>query len=84
MPKDIVKYQQNGTNICVRDYWNKTQLLFDDTVVDTRKGMISFGGYTLHGMIDNDRIEVSSTLNFVGETIQLSINDRVVAKAWKA
>ena len=40
MAKDILRSQHKGTNICVRRYWNKTQLLFDDTVVDTWKGIV--------------------------------------------
>ena len=83
MPKDIIRYQHNDTNICVRDYWNKTQLLFDDVVVDARKGMISFG-YSLHGKIGNDLVDVNAILRLVGESVQLSANGCVVAKAWKA
>ena len=84
MSKDIINYQHNGTSICVRDYWNKTQLLFDGAVIDTRKGFISFGGYTLCGTIGTDLVTARSTLSFVGEVISLAINDQVVATAWKA
>ena len=84
MPKDIIKYQHNGTNIYVRNYWNKIQLLFDDVVVDTHKGIITFGDYSLRGKIGDDLIVASATLNFAGETVKLSINSQVVTKAWKA
>ena len=83
MPKDIIKYQHNGTTIYVRNYWNKIQLLFDDAVVDTQKGIISFG-ISLHGKLGNDHVDVKSTLCFAGENIHLSINDCIVAKVWKA
>ena len=83
MAKDIIKYQHKQTNICVRRYWNKTQLLFDDAVIDTWKGIVEVA-YSLHGKIDNDVIDVRVTPNIVGENIRLSINGCAVDKAWKA
>ena len=83
MPKDIIKYQHKETDICVRRYWNKTQLLFNNEVVDTWKGVIEIT-YKLQGKIDNDLVEVSVTPAIVGENMHLHINGSPVTKAWKA
>ena len=83
LAKDIIRFQHKGTNICVRRYWNKTQLLLDDVVVDTWKGVIEIA-YNLHGMIGNDKIDISITPAMIGEHVHLSINGVIVDKAWKA
>ena len=83
MAKDIIQFQHKGVNICVRRYWNRTQLLLDDVVVDTWKGIVEIA-YKLQGKIDNDNIVVKVTPNLVGENIRLIINDNVVDRSWKA
>ena len=80
--KDILRYQHNGTNICVRRYWNKTQLLLDDVVVDTWKGIVEIA-YALQGNIEEDRIVVRVTPAAVGANIQLTVNGDPVKRSWK-
>ena len=82
MAKDILRYQHHGTNICVRRYWNKTQLLFDEVVVDTWKGIVEIA-YTLQCNIDEDRIVVRVTPAAVGANIQLTVNGDPVERSWK-
>ena len=82
MAKDIVRLQHKGTNICVRRYWNKTQLLFDEVVADTWKGIIEIA-YTLQGKIGDDSIVVRVTPSAVGANIQLTVNGNPVERSWK-
>ena len=82
MAKDILRSQHKGTNICVRRYWNKTQLLFDDTVVDTWKGIVEVA-YTLRSKIEDDSIVVKLTPSAVGANIQLTVNGNPVERSWK-
>ena len=82
MAKDILHYQHKETNICVRRYWNKTQLLFDEVVADTWKGIIEIA-YTLRGKIDGDMIAVRVTPSAVGANIQLTVNGDPVERSWK-
>ena len=82
MAKDIVRLQHKGTNICVRRYWNKTQLLFDEVVADTWKGIIEIA-YTLQGKIGDDSIVVRVTPSAVGANIQMTVNGNPVERSWK-
>ena len=82
MAKDILRSQHKGTNICVRRYWNKTQLLFDDTVVDTWTGIVEVA-YTLRSKIEDDSIVVKVTPSAVGANIQLTVNGNPVERSWK-
>ena len=82
MAKEILQYQHKGTNICVRRYWNKTQLLFDDAVVDTWKGIVEIA-YTLRSNIADDIIVVSVTPSFIGANVQLTVNGNAVERSWK-
>lgn len=81
MAKDKIRYQHKGTDICVRNYWNKTELLFNDTVVDTWKGVVSVT-FTLNGQIGEDSVDLVLYPIFVGATMKLFINGQPVAKAW--
>ena len=82
MAKDIIRYQHNGTDVCVRRYWNKTQLLFNEAVVDTWKGIIEIA-YTLQGKIGDDHIVVRVTPGVVGANIRLTVNGNPVEQSWK-
>ena len=82
MAKDIIRYQHNGTDVCVRRYWNKTQLLFDEAVADTWKGIIEIA-YTLQGKIGDDHIVVRVTPSAVGANVRLTVNGNPVKQSWK-
>ena len=81
MAKDMIRYRHKDTDICVRNYWNKTQLLFNDTVVDTWKGVVALT-FTLHGQIGEDSVDLVLYPVFTGAIMKLFINGQPVAKKW--
>ena len=82
MPKNLITYRHRDTDICVRRYWNKTQLLFDETVVDTWKGFIE-AAYAVKGVLEEDVIVADVSPLPVGSRVRLIINGRVVSQTTK-
>ena len=83
MAKDIIHYVHAGHTVCVRRYWNRTELLFDDRAVDVKKGVLETS-YALQGNLGEDYIAADVRMKTVGALVRLIINGTVVEQAWKA
>ncbi|MCI8618727.1 MAG: hypothetical protein HFG44_01480 [Oscillospiraceae bacterium] len=83
MPKDLITYQYQDTNICIRRYWNRTELLFNEKVADCRKGIVEFA-YCLKGELGESIVAASMMPNLsLGGDMTLYIDGMPVAKAFK-
>ena len=83
MPKDIIRYMHKNNTICIRRYWNRTELLFNEQTAAAKKGILETS-YALQGELDADFVVADVRMGMVGAQVRLIINGLVVDQAWKA
>ena len=82
MPRDIIRHAHRGCMICVRRYWNRTELLFDERIVAAKKGILETS-YALQGDLGADFVVADVRMGMVGAQVRLIINGLVADQAWK-
>ena len=83
MARDLLQYQHGGRTICVRRYWNRTELLVDGSVADVKRGIIEVR-YTLRTKIGDDEILVEMLPQSTGGSVNLKINGVLVTSTWRS